>query len=37
MFGAIARTVFGTANDRVVKGLPQQVAAINALEPSLRR
>ena len=32
MFGAIAKKLFGTANDRVVKGLLKQVEAINALE-----
>jgi preprotein translocase subunit SecA len=35
MFGAIARRLFGTANDRVVKGLHKTVAAINAKEPEL--
>jgi preprotein translocase subunit SecA len=33
MFGAIARRLFGTANDRIVKGLKKKVEAINALEP----
>jgi preprotein translocase subunit SecA len=33
MFGAIARRLFGTANERFLKGLNKQVAAINALEP----
>jgi preprotein translocase subunit SecA len=32
MFGAIARKLFGTANDRVIKGLRKQVEAINGLE-----
>ena len=32
MFGAIAKRLFGTANDRVVKGLQKRVDAINALE-----
>ena len=32
MFGAIARRFFGTANDRFLKTLRGQVAAINALE-----
>ncbi len=36
MFGAIARKLFGSANDRVVKGLRKQVEAINALEPKLQ-
>ena len=35
MFGAIARRLFGTANDRLLKGLHAQVAAINALEPQI--
>ena len=35
MFGAIARRLFGTANDRLLKGLTAQVAAINALEPTI--
>ena len=35
MFGAIARRLFGTANDRLLKTFAKQVDAINALEPSL--
>ncbi len=35
MFGAIARKVFGTANDRVLRSLARDVAAINKLEPEL--
>ncbi|MCF8482302.1 MAG: preprotein translocase subunit SecA [Rhodospirillum sp.] len=35
MFGAIARRIFGTANDRVVKGLMKTVEAINAKEPEV--
>jgi preprotein translocase subunit SecA len=35
MFGAIARRIFGTANDRVVKGLIKTVEAINAKEPEV--
>ena len=35
MFGAIARRIFGTANDRILKPLAKHVDAINALEPSL--
>ncbi len=35
MFGAIARRLFGTANDRIVKSLKKHVDAINALEPEL--
>jgi len=37
MFGAIARRLFGTANDRVLKGLQKHIGAINALEPDLER
>ncbi|WP_142849307.1 preprotein translocase subunit SecA [Telmatospirillum sp. J64-1] len=33
MFGAIARRLFGTANDRFLKTLRKDVEAINALEP----
>ncbi|MGB0749833.1 MAG: preprotein translocase subunit SecA [Magnetospiraceae bacterium] len=35
MFGAIAKKVFGSANDRQVKKLLKTVEAINALEPEL--
>jgi preprotein translocase subunit SecA len=35
MFGAIARKLFGTANERVVKELGGKIEAINALEPQL--
>jgi len=35
MFGSIARRVFGSANDRIVKGMRKTVAAINALEPEI--
>jgi preprotein translocase subunit SecA len=35
MFGALARKIFGTANDRAVKALKKQVEAINDLEPKL--
>ena len=37
MFGAIARKVFGTANERYLKGLGKTVNAINALEPELEQ
>jgi preprotein translocase subunit SecA len=37
MFGAIARRLFGTANDRVVKGMQPLVAAINAVEPEVEK
>ncbi|MBC7952560.1 MAG: preprotein translocase subunit SecA, partial [Rhodospirillaceae bacterium] len=33
MFGAIVRRLFGTANDRIIKGLKSHIEAINALEP----
>ncbi len=35
MFGALAKRLFGSANDRYVKGLRRTVDAINALEPEL--
>jgi preprotein translocase subunit SecA len=35
MFGVIARRVFGSANDRIVKGMKKTVAAISALEPEI--
>ena len=37
MFGALARRLFGTANDRVLKSLRPTVAAINAAEPALEK
>ncbi len=37
MFGAVARKLFGSANDRRVKGYLPRVAAINALEPDLAK
>ena len=36
MFGALARRVFGTANDRTVKSLQRAVQAINAKEPEVQ-
>ena len=36
MFGALARRLFGSANDRYVKSLGPIVAAINELEPRAR-
>jgi preprotein translocase subunit SecA len=36
MFGAIAKAVFGSANDRYVKSLDRIVATINALEPQIQ-
>ncbi len=35
MLGALARSLFGTANDRIVKGFDKTVAKINALEPEM--
>ncbi|QNT68380.1 preprotein translocase subunit SecA [Defluviicoccus vanus] len=35
MFGAIAKRLFGTANERFLKTLNRSVEAINALEPGL--
>jgi preprotein translocase subunit SecA len=37
MFGAIARRIFGTANDRVLKPLKKHVDAVNALEPEIEK
>ncbi len=37
MFTALAKRVFGSANDRFIKGLEKTVQAINALEPSLQK
>ncbi|HET8728469.1 MAG TPA: preprotein translocase subunit SecA [Alphaproteobacteria bacterium] len=37
MFGALARKIFGTANDRVVKTLHKTVDQINALEDGVAR
>ena len=36
MFGALAKQIFGSANDRFLKGLRPTVAAVNALEPQLQ-
>jgi preprotein translocase subunit SecA len=35
MFGALARRLFGSANDRLVKSLRKTVERVNVLEPSL--
>ena len=35
MFGNLAKTLFGSENDRVLKRLAPRVAAINALEPEM--
>jgi len=37
MIGALARKLFGTPNDRRVKGYQPRVAAINALEGELEK
>ena len=37
MFGAVARKLFGSANDRRIRGYQPRVAAINALEPELAK
>ncbi len=37
MFGAIARKIFGSANERTLKEYEGRVAAINALEPELEQ
>src|SRR5690606_14310911 len=36
MLAKFAKRLFGSANDRFIKGLRQQVAAINALDPQLQ-
>jgi preprotein translocase subunit SecA len=36
MLGALARTIFGTANDRRIRRTRRTVAAINALEPEMQ-
>ena len=35
MFGAIAKAIFGSSNDRYVKSLDKIVRTINALEPEI--
>jgi preprotein translocase subunit SecA len=37
MFAALAKRVFGSANDRFIKGLGKTGQAINALEPELQK
>jgi preprotein translocase subunit SecA len=37
MFATLAKRVFGSANDRFIKGLGKTVQAINALEPDLQK
>jgi len=36
MFAAVAKSIFGSANDRYVRSLGKYVDAINALEPIRR-
>ncbi|HYD18342.1 MAG TPA: preprotein translocase subunit SecA [Patescibacteria group bacterium] len=36
MFTTLARKMFGTQNDRIIKGFRQTVAKINALEPGIQ-
>jgi preprotein translocase subunit SecA len=36
MFGVLARKLFGTYNDRVLKGFQRRVVQINALEPEIQ-
>ena len=36
MFAALAKSIFGSANDRYVRGLGKYVDAINALEPNIK-
>jgi preprotein translocase subunit SecA len=36
MFATLARSIFGSANDRYIKTIQPLVAAINALEPAMR-
>ena len=37
MLGALARRLFGTVNDRIIKRMRPTVEAINALEPELEK
>ena len=37
MLGALARSLFGTSNDRIVRGFDKPVAKINALEPEFAK
>src|SRR4029079_15080832 len=36
MFAAVAKSIFGSANDRYVRGLGKYVDAVNGLEPSIQ-
>jgi preprotein translocase subunit SecA len=35
MFGSVAKMIFGSSNDRRLKGYTKRIAAINAMEPEL--
>ncbi|MGH6800411.1 MAG: preprotein translocase subunit SecA, partial [Methylocella sp.] len=37
MLGSLAKKIFGSSNDRRLKGYRPKVAAINALEPEMRK
>ncbi len=37
MIGAVARRLFGTANERILKSFDTTVAAINAIEPEFEK
>jgi len=37
MFGSLFRKIFGSRNDRILKGLQRHVIAINALEPEFQQ
>ena len=37
MFAAVAKSIFGSANDRYVRGLGKYVDAVNALEADISR
>ncbi|WP_020181071.1 preprotein translocase subunit SecA [Methylopila sp. M107] len=37
MFGGLARRLFGSSNERMVKAMRPRVAAINALEPEIKK
>jgi preprotein translocase subunit SecA len=36
MFAAVAKSIFGSANDRYVRGLGKYVDAVNAFEPNIQ-
>jgi preprotein translocase subunit SecA len=36
MFAAVAKSIFGSSNDRYVRGLGKYVDAVNNLEPSIQ-